>query len=258
MTVNIQEIKKRLQTIHDETDEWFQKLLHDERKGVQRLVQLWYKQKEEEKRERERFLHMLQYEQALYDKGIRYIAGVDEVGRGPLAGPVVAAAVILPQDVFLPHLDDSKKLSETKREQLFSVIQQTALAIGIGIVSAHEIDELNIYEATKKAMMQAVHALAIVPEHLLIDAMHIPLSIPQTSIIKGDAHSVSIAASSIIAKVTRDRMMKQLGEKYPQYGFEKHMGYGTKEHLQAIERYGVIEEHRRSFAPIRERLKRGK
>ena len=142
--MNIQEIKKRLQTIHDETDEWFQKLLHDERKGVQRLVQQWYKQKEEEKRERERFLHMLRYEQALYDKGIRYIAGVDEVGRGPLAGPVVAAAVILPKDVYLPHVDDSKKLSEMKREQLFSIIQQTALAIGIGVVCAREIDELNI------------------------------------------------------------------------------------------------------------------
>jgi ribonuclease HII len=255
--VNIQEIKQRLQTIHDETDEWFQQLLHDERKGVQRLVQQWYKQKEEEKRERERFLHMLQYERSLYERGVRYIAGVDEVGRGPLAGPVVAAAVILPQDVFLPHLDDSKKLSETKREQLFSVIQQTALAIGIGVVCAREIDELNIYEATKKAMIEAVRSLSVVPEHILIDAMHIPLSISQTSIIRGDAHSASIAASSIIAKVTRDRMMKRLGEKYPQYGFERHMGYGTKEHLQAIEQYGVIEEHRRSFAPIRERLKRG-
>ncbi|MBW7650262.1 MULTISPECIES: ribonuclease HII [Anoxybacillus] len=253
----MQEIKQRLQTIHDETDEWFQQLLHDERKGVQRLVQQWYKQKEMEKRERERFLHMLQYERSLYERGVRYIAGVDEVGRGPLAGPVVAAAVILPQDVFLPHLDDSKKLSETKREQLFSVIQQTALAIGIGVVCAREIDELNIYEATKKAMIEAVQSLSVVPEHILIDAMHIPLSIPQTSIIRGDAHSASIAASSIIAKVTRDRMMKQLGEKYPQYGFERHMGYGTKEHLQAIEQYGVIEEHRRSFAPIRERLKRG-
>ncbi|EMT46919.1 ribonuclease HII [Anoxybacillus flavithermus AK1] len=255
--MNMQEIKQRLQTIHDETDEWFQQLLHDERKGVQRLVQQWYKQKEMEKRERERFLHMLQYERSLYERGVRYIAGVDEVGRGPLAGPVVAAAVILPQDVFLPHLDDSKKLSETKREQLFSVIQQTALAIGIGVVCAREIDELNIYEATKKAMIEAVQSLSVVPEHILIDAMHIPLSIPQTSIIRGDAHSASIAASSIIAKVTRDRMMKQLGEKYPQYGFERHMGYGTKEHLQAIEQYGVIEEHRRSFAPIRERLKRG-
>lgn len=255
--MNIQEIKQRLQTIHDETDEWFQQLLHDERKGVQRLVQQWYKQKEEEKRERERFLHMLQYERSLYERGVRYIAGVDEVGRGPLAGPVVAAAVILPQDVFLPHLDDSKKLSETKREQLFSVIQQTALAIGIGVVCAREIDELNIYEATKKAMIEAVRSLSVVPEHILIDAMHIPLSISQTSIIRGDAHSASIAASSIIAKVTRDRMMKRLGEKYPQYGFERHMGYGTKEHLQAIEQYGVIEEHRRSFAPIRERLKRG-
>ncbi|WP_297988956.1 ribonuclease HII [Anoxybacillus sp.] len=255
--MNVQEIKQRLQTIHDETDEWFQQLLHDERKGVQRLVQQWYKQRETEQRERERFLHMLQYERSLYERGVRYIAGVDEVGRGPLAGPVVAAAVILPQDVFLPHLDDSKKLSETKREQLFSLIQQTALAIGIGVVSAREIDELNIYEATKKAMVEAVQSLSVVPEHLLIDAMHIPLSIPQTSIIKGDAHSASIAASSIIAKVTRDRMMKQLGDKYPQYGFERHMGYGTKEHLQAIEQYGVIEEHRRSFAPIRERFKRG-
>ncbi|MGX1900325.1 ribonuclease HII [Thermolongibacillus altinsuensis] len=255
MKRTVEEVKHLLQIIDDENDERFQEIMKDERKSVQQLVQRWYKQKEKEKREQQRFSEMLRHEKSLYAQGIRYIAGVDEVGRGPLAGPVVAAAVILPSDVYLPGLNDSKKLSESKREELFEQIQDVALAIGVGVVSAKEIDEINIYEATKKAMMKAVNELTIQPDHLLIDAMQLPLLIPQTSIIKGDANSVSIAASSIIAKVTRDRMMKKIGEQYPNYGFEKHMGYGTKEHLQAIETYGVTPEHRKSFAPVREMIK---
>jgi ribonuclease HII len=255
MKRTVEEVKNLLQCIVDENDERFQEIMKDERKTVQQLVQRWYKQKEKEERERQQFEQMSRYEQTLYAQGVRYIAGVDEVGRGPLAGPVVAAAVILPSDVYLPGLNDSKKLSEAKREELLEQIQANALAIGIGIVSAKEIDEMNIYEATKKAMMKAVNELAIQPDHLLIDAMQLPLLIPQTSIIKGDASSISIAASSIVAKVTRDRMMKKLGEQYPKYGFEKHMGYGTKEHLQAIEAYGITPEHRKSFAPIREMIK---
>ncbi len=175
-----------------------------------------------------------------------------KISRGPLAGPVVCAAVILGENFFLPGLNDSKALSEKKREQLYEYIMDHALSVGIGSASATEIDELNIYQATKLAMTRAVKQLEISPEYLLIDAMELPLSIPQTSIIKGDAKSISIAASSIIAKVTRDRYMKELGEKYPQYGFESHMGYGTSQHIQAIEKYGVIEEHRRSFAPVKD------
>ncbi|MFX3624637.1 MAG: ribonuclease HII [Ectobacillus sp.] len=250
----IREIQLILAEIETEQDERFIELLKDERKGVQKLISGWCSKKELERREREHFQHMSLYETALYSKGIKYIAGIDEVGRGPLAGPVVAAAVILPEDFYLPGINDSKKLSEAKREQYFTFIQKHALAVGIGIIEAEEIDAINIYQATKKAMLTAIAALPLKPEHLLIDALELPLSIEQTSIVKGDANSISIAAASIVAKVTRDRMMKELGKKHPGYGFEKHMGYGTKEHIAAIRRQGVLQEHRKSFAPIKDML----
>lgn len=253
MKRTVKEIEQMLQTI-DEQHPLFREIAHDERKSVQKLIARWYKQKEIAEKERQQWEQMSRHEQQLYDQGVSYIAGVDEVGRGPLAGPVVAAAVILPPNVYLPGLNDSKKLSEAKREALFEQIQAVAISIGIGIVSAKEIDKLNIYQATKKAMVQAVEQLFPKPSYLLIDAMELPIDIPQQSLIKGDANSISIAASSIVAKVTRDRMMKQLGAKYPQYGFEKHMGYGTEYHLQAIRTYGITEQHRRSFAPVREAL----
>lgn len=248
----IQEIEYMLQEIVSEEDERFLVILQDERKGVQKLVVRWRKGKELEEVERKQFAEMSKYEEVLREQGVTYIAGIDEVGRGPLAGPVVAAAVMLPKDFYVLGLNDSKKLSEAKRELFYEKIQEEALAIGIGIIDAHEIDDINIYQATKKAMLIAVAALGKTPEHLLIDAMELPTAISQTSIIKGDAKSISISAASIIAKVTRDRMMKALGEKHPQYGFEKHMGYGTKQHLQAIETYGVLEEHRKTFAPIKD------
>jgi ribonuclease HII len=219
---------------------------------VQRLLAQWRKKQELQVKEQEHFAKMSQYEWELQSQNVRVIAGVDEVGRGPLAGPVVAAAVILSEDFYLPGLNDSKKLSEARREQFFTSISESALAVGIGIVDAAEIDEINIYQATKKAMITAISQLSIQPEHLLIDAMELALPIQQTSLIKGDAKSISIAAASIIAKVTRDRMMKELGRRYPQYGFEKHMGYGTKEHLLALEQYGILQEHRKSFAPIKD------
>ncbi|MFD3445482.1 ribonuclease HII [Microbacteriaceae bacterium 4G12] len=247
----ISQIQLLLQEIETEQDERFIELLQDERKGVQKLLSQWMKQKEAKEKEREHFKRMSQYEADLRLQGMELIAGVDEVGRGPLAGPVVAAAVILPSDFYLAGLNDSKKLSEAKREQFYSVIQEQALAIGVGIVSVSDIDELNIYQATKRAMTAAIVDLQVAPEHLLIDAMELPLSIPQTSLIKGDARSISIAAASVIAKVTRDHMMKDLGEKHPQYGFEKHMGYGTKEHIAAIQTYGILPEHRKTFEPIK-------
>ncbi|MEH7382505.1 ribonuclease HII [Bacillus sp. JJ1533] len=250
--LTIKEVEQKLSTICDENDSFLKECELDTRKGVQVLLQRWNKKKDEEKALEQQYKEMSQYEQALYNKGITYIAGVDEVGRGPLAGPVVAAAVILPQDAYLPGLNDSKKLSEQKREELFQQINECAISVGIGIIQANVIDDVNIYQATKQAMKKAILGLSVKPDHLLVDAMEIPVNIPQTSIIKGDANSVSIAASSIIAKVTRDRLMVRLSHAYPQYGFENHMGYGTAYHLEALKKYGVTSEHRRSFAPIRE------
>ena len=195
---------------------------------------------------------MKEYENELYDKGIKYIAGVDEVGRGPLVGPVVTAAVILPKDFYDERINDSKKLTEKKRELLYDVIMKNAISVGIGISSEKIIDEINILEATKRAMKEAINNLNVKPEHLLIDAVKLDLDIPQTSIIKGDAKSESIAAASIVAKVIRDRMMYELDAKYPMYDFKNNKGYGTKKHITAIREYGIIDEHRKTFAPCNE------
>ncbi|WP_096199343.1 ribonuclease HII [Bacillus sp. FJAT-45350] len=227
---------------------------HDERKGVQKLIERYNRKIQKEQDLKEDFYKMMVYEEDLKIKGIRYIAGIDEVGRGPLAGPVVSSAVILPTDFYLPGLTDSKKLPKDKRDEFYSIIIKEAIAFHVSIVPATVIDEVNIYQATKRSMLEAVNGLDIQPEHLLIDAMELKVLLPQTSLIKGDQKSVSIAASSVVAKVTRDRYMERLGEIHPHYGFEKHMGYGTKEHLEAIDKYGVIDEHRRSFAPIRESI----
>lgn len=192
---------------------------------------------------------MKEFENELYESGIKYIAGIDEVGRGPLVGPVVTAAVILPRDFYDERINDSKKLTEKKRELLYDVIMENAVSVGIGISSEDVIDEINILEATKKAMIEAVNNLNVKPEHLLIDAVKLNIDIPQTSIIKGDAKSESIAAASIIAKVTRDRMMIELDKLHPEYDFKHNKGYGTKKHIEAIEKYGIIKEHRKTFAP---------
>ena len=192
---------------------------------------------------------MKEFETELYESGIKYIAGIDEVGRGPLVGPVVTAAVILPRDFYDERINDSKKLTEKKRELLYDVIMENAVSVGIGISSEDVIDEINILEATKKAMIEAVNNLSVKPEHLLIDAVKLNIDIPQTSIIKGDAKSESIAAASIIAKVTRDRMMIELDKLHPEYDFKHNKGYGTKKHIEAIEKYGIIQEHRKTFAP---------
>lgn len=191
------------------------------------------------------------YEKKYYLEGYDLIAGVDEVGRGPLVGPVVAAAVILPKNYNLPGLTDSKKLSEKKRDMFFEIIKKDALAIGVGIIDNKTIDEVNIYEATKLAMKQALNNLSVKPEVVLTDAMKLDLSLPIEPIIKGDLKSITIAAASVIAKVTRDKMMYKLDEKHPEYNFKNNKGYPTKDHVLAIEKYGILKEHRKTYAPIK-------
>lgn len=195
---------------------------------------------------------LYKYEKELYKSGCKYIGGVDEVGRGPLIGSVVAACVILPFDFALEGLTDSKKLSEKKRDEFYKVIWEKAIAIGIGIVDEKVIDEVNIYEATKIAMKKAICDTNIKPDHVLIDAMPLDIDVPTTSIIKGDAKSISIAAASVIAKVTRDRMMYELDKIYPMYGLASNKGYGTKKHIEAIKKYGITKYHRLSFKPVSE------
>lgn len=190
------------------------------------------------------------YERELNKKGISLIAGVDEVGRGPLIGPVVAAAVILPKDYKLEGLTDSKKLSEKKREYFYEIIKKDALAIGIGVIDEKRIDEINIYEATKEAMREAINNLKTKPEHILIDAMPLDLDIPTTSIIKGDLLSITISAASVIAKVTRDHMLYEMDKEYPMYDLKNNKGYGTKKHLEAIKQYGITKYHRLSYKPV--------
>lgn len=201
-------------------------------------------------------MRLYEYEQELINNGIKYIGGTDEAGRGPLIGPVVAACVVLPLNYQNELINDSKKLTEKKREQLYDVIMNDALAVGIGIVDAETIDEINIYEASKLAMIKAYNEAKkkISIEHLLTDAMPLELEIPVTKIIKGDAKSITIAAASIIAKVTRDRMLLELDKKYPMYGFKNHKGYPTKAHIEAMHKYGLIEGYRKTYGPVKEML----
>ncbi len=200
---------------------------------------------------------LLKYEKKLYKQGINLIAGVDEVGRGPLVGDVVAACVILPKNYKLEGLTDSKKLSEKKRDLYYDIIMRDAISIGIGKISPKVIDEVNIYEASRLAMIKAINNLDIKPEHILIDAMKLDMEYESTSIIHGDALSLSIAAASVIAKVTRDRDMYALDKKYPEYGFSKHKGYPTKLHLQNIEKYGVLKNYRFTYKPVHDLIEKG-
>ena len=198
---------------------------------------------------------LYEYENKLYNLGINNIGGVDEVGRGPLIGPVVAACVVLPKGFVLEGLTDSKKLSEKKRELFYDYIVKNSI-YGIGIIDANIIDEVNIYEATKLAMLEAIKNVReqVNLEHVLIDAMPLDLDIDTTSIIKGDAKSISIAAASVVAKVTRDRMMYELDDLYPNYGFKSHKGYPTKKHIEAINKYGLIPGYRKTYGPVKEIL----
>ena len=193
---------------------------------------------------------LLEYEKELYNEDISLIAGVDEVGRGALCGPVVACACILPKNYQLEGLNDSKKVSEKKREKLYDILINDAISYGIGIVPPKRIDEINILEASKEAMRLAIKEMHQKPEHVLIDAVKLDLEMPSTSIIKGDAKSASIAAASIIAKVTRDKMMVELDKEYPEYGYAKHKGYPTKAHIEAVKKFGVKDFYRFTFSPI--------
>lgn len=198
------------------------------------------------------------YEKELYNEGYNYIGGTDEAGRGPLYGPVVAACCVLPKDFVLEGLNDSKQLSEKKRNLYINYIKENALAYGIGIVSAEEIDEINIYEASRKAMILAINEVRkkLKIDYVLTDAMPLSIDIPSLPIIKGDAKSITIAAASVIAKVTRDEMLYEIDKKYPQYGFAKHKGYPTKAHIEAINKYGLIDGYRKTYGPVKEILER--
>jgi ribonuclease HII len=198
---------------------------------------------------------LLKYEKELYKKGYKYIAGTDEVGRGPLVGPVVAAAVILPKNYHLEGLNDSKKLSEKKRNLYFDILKKDAISIGIGIVDANIIDEINILEASRLAMMKALDNLNVKPDYILSDAMKLDRDVEVLPIIHGDALSLSIAAASVIAKVTRDNMMVEYAKKHPEYEFDKHKGYPTKKHIELVKKYGILNEYRKTFKPISEMLK---
>lgn len=207
------------------------------------------KKQEKHKKEMERLLQLSKFEKEYREKGYELIGGIDEAGRGPLAGPVVAACVILPKDCLIEGVNDSKKISEKKREELYEEITQKAVAWGVGIMDNQVVDEINILNATRKAMKQAVDELKVKPDFIFIDAeKHVDTSgIPYLPIIKGDALSISIAAASIVAKVTRDRMMREYDKIFPCYGFEKHKGYGTKEHVKAIKENGISMIHRKTF-----------
>ncbi len=201
---------------------------------------------------------MYKYEQELINKGLKYIAGCDEAGRGPMAGPLVAAACILPLNYTNDLINDSKKMTEASRDKAFKQIKRDALAFNVQIISPQEVDQLNPKEASRVAMTKAIKSLKIKPEHVLVDYETIYVDIDQQGIKKGDTLSITIAAASVLAKVNRDRIMKEYGKKYPQYGFEKHKGYGTKQHQEALKKYGVTDIHRKSYKPVISVLKKVK
>ncbi|MDN4494226.1 ribonuclease HII [Ureibacillus aquaedulcis] len=233
-------------------EEWMRAIEEDERAGVQKVWKQWNNRIEKEKKKLEEHERKVKFDASFLSSAEDLLAGVDEAGRGPLAGPVVTAAVILPRnyDKFL-GINDSKQLPKKAREEFASIIKEHALAYSIHFQSAKVIDELNIYEATRQSMKKSVESLKIRPDFCIVDAMKLPIDLPQSSIIKGDAKSLTIAAASILAKNARDEYMEQLHGKFPAYGFDQNAGYGTKQHLGALEEFGYIEEHRKSFEPIK-------
>ncbi len=230
-----------------EAFQWLSGLSEEYGDPVKKLADKYYKRVEAIQKEHERLHAMSAMELEAYSRGFQFVGGIDEAGRGPLAGPVVAACAILPPGIILHKLNDSKKLSAVQRDTLFDQIKEVALAFGIGIVENDMIDEINIYEATKRAMQLAIESMRIQPDYLIIDAVRLPVKIPQLAVPKADQNSVSVAAASILAKVTRDRIMEELEKVYPGYGFAQHKGYGTEEHVKAIRERGLCPIHRRSF-----------
>lgn len=248
--MTISEIREIL--LGSPSEEFLVELELDQRVAVKKLLQAYHKRIEKAALERERFHKMLSYERQDYDEGAKLIAGVDEAGRGPLAGPLVIAAVVMPQEFFISGLNDSKQISASKRDKLYDEILQKALSVSVNIVSISNIDELNIYRATQQGMAEVLLHLDKQPDVALIDAMPVEAGdIKTVSLVHGDALSASIAAASIIAKVTRDRIMEKLDTLYPAYKFANNKGYGSKDHMQAIDQDGVTEWHRRSYEPVK-------
>ena len=247
--MTITEIKNLLQG--EVSSEQLEELRADERKGVQKLLVSYEKRQLKRVQALAQFQNRFSYEKEFWQKN-QLVAGVDEVGRGPLAGPVVTAAVILPHNFDLIDVNDSKKLSPKKRKALFPQILAKAVSVSVGLANTDVIDRINIYEADRLAMAHAVQGLKVKPAALLVDAMNVPLNIPQIKLIHGDAKSNSIAAASIVAKVFRDNLMDAYGEVYPEYDFKHNAGYGTREHMEALKKYGPTPIHRRSFAPVSE------
>ena len=246
--MTIKEIKELLKS-GAVTDEELQVLSQDSRSGVKKLLASYNKKQEKLAIKKAEFLQRSDYEKEFWEKN-QIVAGVDEVGRGPLAGPVVTAAVIIDESFDLLEVNDSKKLSPRRRLELYPKILEKAVAVGIGVKSAQIIDKVNIYEADRLAMKDAVLNLDRKPDALLVDAMNVPLDIPQVELIKGDAKSNSIAAASIVAKVFRDKLMDDYDKIYPEYVFSKNAGYGTKAHINALKKYGPTPIHRKTFAPV--------
>jgi ribonuclease HII len=247
--LKIAEIKTKLaNTLPENIPEVVEEFVNDERAGVKTAVSSALKRYNKYLDELARLEKMSYFENLAYEDGDEFVGGIDEVGRGPLAGPVVAACVILPKGCKIAGVNDSKKLSAKKREELYDEIMQKAVSVGIGMMSHEVIDDVNILQATYKAMRQAIDKMSVKPQRLLVDAVHIPeVDIYQVGIIKGDAKSISIAAASIIAKVTRDRIMAEEAKKYPHYDFENNMGYGTSKHIEGLKKYGACEIHRMTF-----------
>lgn len=251
---SIPEIKKLL-VEGKLSDQAIKELKNDDRKGVLQLITAFEKQQLKSQALEIAYEEMSTYERKNRAKGKKFIAGIDEAGRGPLAGPVVAAAVILPEDFKLLGLNDSKQLNESKRLEYYNIIIEQAISYGISIVDNDVIDDVNIFEATKLAMREAVNKLEPKADHVLIDAVELDnLHCSSESIIKGDAKSISIAAASILAKVTRDTLMRTIHDEYPMYDFHSNMGYGTKAHLERLKKFGASPYHRKSFAPVKETI----
>lgn len=254
MSETVKQIRERLSQLTDRSDPYVQSLATDSRKGVQQALTQFYRRLERQAAAQAAFRQRFRYEEELWRQGCRYVAGMDEVGRGPLAGPVVTCAVILRPDFDLVGVTDSKQLTRHEREQLYLQIVNEAVEVSIAVNDREAIDRLNIYAATQDAMIRAVNNLHHRPDHLIVDAVPLKIAIPQTTLIKGDQKSISVAAASIVAKEYRDHLMRDYDRVYPGYGLAENMGYGTKEHLAGLAAHGATPIHRRSFRPVQDYL----